>query len=379
MTEPSFIYLSCQRDARSVLKKEMTRRFGDLRFSYSTDGFVTYKLPENFDFSRRIALDLRSSRLVFARTLIHGVGQIKIDDPSRISDLFWSLTGNYFAQFPEAKPIFPFRQLHVWSPDRCSVGERLFEPQITPEDRIIRKALVTDRPRSGDSLPPCDFDNSSIFDATAPLDSWCLDCVRLGSDRFWVGFHRVNDLHGRYPGGLLPLTEPSDAASRAWLKFEEALRWSGFPIQTGSRCADLGASPGGGSQALLARGAEVLGVDPAEMDARVLQNPNFTHLRGRSSQFKKKLFRKTRWLIADMNVAPNYTLDVLEELTTYPEISIRGLLFTLKFFDWSMADSIPDYVRRIKSWGFSQVRLRQLTFNRQEIMVAALKKPFHAH
>ena len=120
----------------------------------------------------------------------------------------------------------------------------------------------------------------------------------------------------------------------------------------------------------------MLGVDPAEMDPLVLAHPNFTHLRGRINQLKRKLFRKSRWFLTDMNVAPNYTLDALEELVARDDIEARGLLFTLKFFDWKFADDVPEYLRRVKSWGFNHVRARQLQYNRQEIMVAALKKPF---
>ncbi|MBQ4204778.1 MAG: hypothetical protein II655_13870, partial [Thermoguttaceae bacterium] len=88
------------------------------------------------------------------------------------------------------------------------------------------------------------------------------------------------------------------------------------------------------------------------------------------------LFRKSRWFITDMNVAPKYTLDALEELVARDDIAARGLLFTLKFFEWNLADNIPEYISRIKSWGFNHVKARQLQFNRQEIMIAALKKPF---
>ena len=77
-----------------------------------------------------------------------------------------------------------------------------------------------------------------------------------------------------------------------------------------------------------------------------------------------------------MNVAPNYTLDALEELVARDDVAARGLLFTLKLFDWKLADHIPEYLARVKSWGFNVVKARQLLFNRQEIMVAALKKPF---
>jgi 23S rRNA (cytidine2498-2'-O)-methyltransferase len=54
-------------------------------------------------------------------------------------------------------------------------------------------------------------------------------------------------------------------------------------------------------------------------------------------------------------------------------VSIRGLLLTLKLLEWELAEQIPDYLERIRSWGYPQVRARQLAHNRQEICVLALK------
>ena len=73
----------------------------------------------------------------------------------------------------------------------------------------------------------------------------------------------------------MPLELPQDAVSRAWLKMEEALRWSQLPIPRGARVADIGSAPGGASQALLAHGLLVTGIDPAEMAPSVLKNPPF--------------------------------------------------------------------------------------------------------
>ena len=127
---------------------------------------------------------------------------------------------------------------------------------------------------------------------------------------------RLPQGHLRIPsvaGGIIPLELPPHAVSRAWLKMEEALRWSQLPMEPGSRCVEIGSSPGGASQALLDRGLIVIGVDPAEMDPAVAAHPNFTHLRKRASEVRRKEFRKVRWLTADMNVAPNYTLDAVED------------------------------------------------------------------
>jgi 23S rRNA (cytidine2498-2'-O)-methyltransferase len=203
-----------------------------------------------------------------------------------------------------------------------------------------------------------------------------LDCVLVAPDEWWVGTHQVNSIASQWCGGMVPLELPPDAVSRAWLKMEEALTWSQLPISPGARIAELGSSPGGASQSLLGRGYEVLGVDPAEMDERVLANPKFTHVRRRASEARRREFRKVRWLTADMNVAPNYTLDAVEALVTHPEVSIRGMLLTLKLFEWALAEHVPEYLRRIESWGFNKVWARQLVHNRQEICVAALQQPF---
>ncbi len=372
-----FICLTCQRGAEPALKKEMARRRPDFRFSYSRPGFVTFKLPRLESTEERLALDVRALGAIFARSCAHSIGRVadKNADPdefdlNRAVGRVWELARAAF----ETSDAPKIARLHVYERDRCDVGTRGFEPGLTDYAFEVHRALYDAAP---DSFRASFGPNADRLDAPGDPGEVCLDVAIVERNEFHVGFHRVSDAHSRYPGGLFPLALPTDAASRAFLKFEEGLRWADFPIGIGSRCVDIGASPGGGSQALLARGAEVLGVDPAEIDPRVLANPNFTHLRGKINQLKRKLFRKSRWFLTDMNVAPDYTLDALEEIVNRDDIAARGLLFTLKFFEWKLADNIPEYIARVKSWGFNHVKARQLQFNRQEIMVAALKKPFY--
>jgi 23S rRNA (cytidine2498-2'-O)-methyltransferase len=120
----------------------------------------------------------------------------------------------------------------------------------------------------------------------------------------------------------------------------------------------------------------VTGVDPAAMAPEVLAHPRFTHLRRRSVQVRRREFRKIRWLTADMNVAPEYTLDAVEAIVTHAEVNIRGLLLTLKLPQWKLAQNVPEYLERIRGWGYNIVRARQLQYDRREICVAALQHPF---
>jgi 23S rRNA (cytidine2498-2'-O)-methyltransferase len=54
-------------------------------------------------------------------------------------------------------------------------------------------------------------------------------------------------------------------------------------------------------------------------------------------------------------------------------VNIRGLIMTLKLPDWNLVEQIPAYIERIRSWGFPDVKAKQLAHNRQEICVAALR------
>ncbi len=387
-----FIYLTCQRGAEPALKKEMEKRRPNYRFSYSRPGFLTFKLPEPESLEKRLALDVPTLRTVFARSCVHSLGNVfakncaapdgSFDVAAAVAKV-WELAALEFGEDAQNRRTFggasnapapTLARIHVYERDRFAVGTRGFEPGLTPLAFDLHRRIYDGAPERFRAAFGPDADR---LDAPGEPGEICLDVALVDETEWRIGFHRVSDVHSRYPGGLFPLELPTDAASRAFLKFEDGLRWAGFPIGGGSRCDDVGASPGGGSQALLARGAETFGVDPAEMDPRVLAHPNFTHLRGKINQIKRKTFRKSRWFLTDMNVAPNYALDALEEIVGRGDVAARGLLFTLKFFDWNLADHIPEYLARVKSWGFNRVKARQLQYNRQEIMVAALKKPFH--
>jgi hypothetical protein len=66
-------------------------------------------------------------------------------------------------------------------------------------------------------------------------------------------------------------------------------------------------------------------------------------------------------------------LDAAEAAVKTAGASIRGLLLTLKLPEWELFDELPSYMDRIRGWGYRDVRVRQLAFNRQEVCVAALR------
>ena len=95
------------------------------------------------------------------------------------------------------------------------------------------------------------------------------------------------------------------------------------------------------------------------MDPLLLEHPRFEHWRSKSSGVRRKLYSKFRWLAADANVAPNYTLDCVEDIVTYKTSHIAGLLLTLKLSSYDLAaqygrvPSSESAVGGIDAWKFA--------------------------
>jgi hypothetical protein len=142
-------------------------------------------------------------------------------------------------------------------------------------------------------------------------------------------------------------------------------------FEAGQRCVEIGSAPGGASQYLLSRGLNVIGIDPAVMDPVLLGDTHFRHIRKRAKEVPRAEFAGIDWLTSDINLPPNYTLDAVKAVVSHPGVQFQGMLLTLKLVDWSLADDVPNFLERIRSWGFRSVRARQLHHNRQEICVAA--------
>lgn len=352
---PDFLFVTCQVGAEPAVKNELARRWPAFRPAFSRRGFLTFKLPAGHGLAEDFDLDS-----VFARAYGFCLGKIGGLSAIDRAQAVWKTAAGQ-----------AFQRIHVWERDARGPGERDFEPAITPAavaaHRLIHEHCPCPATLAG-----------TASDARHPARSGerVLDCVMVGPDEWWVGYHRAKSSPSRHPGGLLSLELPASAVSRAWLKMEEGLRWSELPIPRGARVAEIGSAPGGASQALLARGFWVTGIDPAEMAEVVLAHPHFVQIRRRSTQVRRRDLRKIRWLTADMNVAPQYTLDAVEGMVTHPQINIRGMLLTLKLPEWELASHVPDFLERIRCWGYNLVRARQLQYDRREICVAALQKPF---
>src|SRR5690606_7440386 len=87
-------------------------------------------------------------------------------------------------------------------------------------------------------------------DPVAQAGDLVLDVVVVEEDEWWIGAHRHSGLHSPYPGGRPEIRLPAGSPSRAFLKLEEGVRWSGVPLRKGDTAVEIGSSPGGASYAL---------------------------------------------------------------------------------------------------------------------------------
>jgi 23S rRNA (cytidine2498-2'-O)-methyltransferase len=351
-SDAAFIFCACQAGAEAALKQGVARRHPGFRFAFSRPGFVTFRLSPA---ARELEPDLGCA---FARTSGSSLGKVTGPGDRELAHDFWNLV----AARAQPGSAASYRHVHVWQRDREMPGDAGFEPGVAPEAQAAGALLLAALPERRAAL--------ALNEHATPGDA-VLDCVLVEPTEWWVGSHRAGPAQTRWPGGVPNLTAPPDMISRAYLKLEEALLWSGLPLRAGDRCVEIGSAPGGSCQALLERGCVVTGIDPAAMDARVLSNPRFTHVRARAKDVDRTAFRECRWLTADLNLPPKYTLDTVEAIV--PQARIEGLVLTLKLTDAAYAAALPSFEKRVRSWGYADVRVRQLAFNRQEVCVVALR------
>jgi len=96
-------------------------------------------------------------------------------------------------------------------------------------------------------------------------------------------------------------------------------------------------------------------------------------VRNRVSEMRRSGFSNVKWIMSDSTVTPTYTLDSVEHIVTRDDVNIRGMLLTLKLTNWELVKELPQYLDRIRGWGYQYIRTRQLAFNRREICIAVMK------
>lgn len=343
-----FLLCGCQPGAEAALRARAAEVMPALKPAAWRRGVVTFRsagaLPA--------PTDLIAADLVFARSLMHSLGQVTGDDPRALVPAAVALA--------VAKNIHA-ENVHVWH-------------RVTPVGLGAKEALQAAANMRASVLKSLGLDPSLPVEAAR--DSRVLDCVIDTESRWWVGWHVATSVSSRWPGGFHPAAFedlPKGIVSRAWLKLDESLRVFEIPLEPGQKAIELGASPGGACQRLLEAGLAVVGVDPALVDSVVSSRPRFAQWRMRAREVPLDKFRGCDWLVADMNIDPKSTLAALGRAASARGVHFQGIIATLKIPDWSRAAELSSWLDTIRSWGF-EPRARQLSTSGREVCVVALPR-----
>ena len=341
--DATFVWFTHQPASTAWLKRELADKRPDLKFAYARPGLTTFKV----DAARADEPSASSFARAYGRSL------------GRATTLHEVLA---FAQSivtarPSGSAAMSPAVLHVFErdPDRPA-DER--DPLVAGRraaalDAQLREILdLRTEARAGDIVL-----DVIVAPAEAP------------DDGMFVGWHRHDDTHGPLPGGVGHVAIPAEAPSRAWAKIEEAIRWSNLIPTAGESAVELGSAPGGASFALLERGLNVHGVDPGQMDPRVLAHPRFKHHAVPAAEVARKdLPRTYEWLASDVNLAPMVALKYVERFVALAHGGLRGAFITLKLNDDGVFEALPRLATRIAKLGAKRVRYTQLPSHRSEIV-----------
>ena len=325
-TQAQFVFVVCQKNAQDVCKQEIAKNHPDLRFAFSRRGIMTFKItePSSLEFNKPFFL-----QSIFARTYGLSVFNLNGEIGSIKSELDRYLKAN------------KIDQVHVWrrkEQDNEYSAENESEKEQLAEIGKFAKGIKVNQ--------------------IAKVDQAILDLIEVDENRWLIGRHIASSTFHRWPAGKLPIVPKQEVISRAYYKTREGIQWGQLPIREGDVCAEIGAAPGGSSQALLEAGCHVIAVDPAKLDPSIADHPNVTHFKRRGKEVRKTEFAKVRWLFADLNVTPKYTLDTIEDIVASQNVNVRGMLLTLKLRDQFTSEELLAFGERVKNLGFRHVKLR---------------------
>ncbi len=325
--------MTCNFGSEKALIHEVSKLDPSLKLGFSKKGFVTFKSETDLGVNFRL-------ESVFARTQGISLERFKLEegDISPLSDYIAGL---------EKK--FPTSLVHVFPRSRKASEE---------EDELVKLTQKV----------------QVIYNKEVKHPEVIIDAVFVEENEVWVGMHKVEKDDYILPGNRPEISLPPEAPSRAFLKIAEAFWLSNPKIKTGETIMEIGSAPGGASYYLLTQGFKVIGVDSAIMDDIVKKNPHFTHLKKTASSVTSNDLegKKVTWLAMDINVKPDIAFLELKKLLPLL-IHLEGALFTFKIPNQDGFLKVNDYIKRVKKLGFSQIKAKQLYYNRQEIFIFAKK------
>ncbi|MBN1458964.1 MAG: hypothetical protein JXA57_05470 [Armatimonadetes bacterium] len=198
--------------------------------------------------------------------------------------------------------------------------------------------------------------------------------IQVFQDVAFIGVNRparilVKELkrHRKYAPGQRPL-------NRAQWKIREALAQSGIEVEPQAHVLDLGSAPGGWAAVLAEHAAEVVAVDPANLDAKVAALPNVRHLRCRAEELldRDDLISSFDLLTCDMNVDPRQAAQMLCQLAPVLKEGARAIM-TIKYVSRARRRHEQE-ARETLAEQYEEIRIGRLPHNARETTAVMRKR-----
>ena len=187
-------------------------------------------------------------------------------------------------------------------------------------------------------------------------------------DKIYYGLDSQKNLQSNYRAGA-PHYSKGDEISRAEFKLLEALERYRIDLSSIHHTIDMGASPGGWTHALAKCGIEVSAVDPAELDAKVLEMPNVKHYKMSSQEFIKLPMPKFDMIINDMKMFGDKSAHIVCNCGNLLQKN-AVLIMTIKLAEKNIYEQILRALTVLNTQ-FDIMSVKKLFHNRQEVTVYA--------
>ncbi len=189
---------------------------------------------------------------------------------------------------------------------------------------------------------------------------------------FWLGIN--TKAHTSFPRSYPNITLPEAAPSKAYLKMEEMLLLTMFPIKEGESVLELGCAPGGMSYSLVQRKINVYGVDSADISPN-LKSPLFTYKKCSFQHLEiSELPKNFSWIVIDLNLDPFFVFKHIRPIILNNETKVKGIFINIKLVETKIITQKVKLQNAFKEMGFKVTIMKHLHSNQKEFFIFASKQ-----
>lgn len=191
----------------------------------------------------------------------------------------------------------------------------------------------------------------------------------LIEDGGYIGFSTISENLNEHCDEYRIFSRHSRNVCRAEFKLMEALRKFKLSVPQG-RALDLGAAPGGWTQVLVDFGMDVIAVDPAELDKKVIKSSRVTHIKSKAEEYTScgdfDLF------VNDMSSDPEISAVIMAQMASHLKPGAYAIM-TVKLVIRNPAKLLGN-IRPILEPAYDILRLKNLYHNRLEFTMLLRRK-----